>query len=211
MSIAEAISGVIQTVSNGVTGVLRATNQQSLSVGQVEPPKYEMTLSGKRFALGVSAAITGIAPVTAYPTTAAQFALYNTSATKKLYIERIGAILESGTPGVGGSMLACIFTVPVTTGVLYTGFKILDLSGGSNSSAGVVQAAVTISAPAAPAWIPVAHNNNANVGAFPGSGNMSRGDQGIVLPPGSALGLAYLGLAGTTPLFVPELEWCEIG
>lgn len=211
MALLEAIANAYQTLAAGVQGAGRLTLGNSLAVANVEPSKYELTKAGRRFALGVSAAITGIAPVTETPTTAASFAMYNSSATKSIFIESLGTYVESGTPGVGGTLVGCLFTVPVTTGVLYTGLKIVDLSGGSNASSAVVQASVTISAPAAPGWFQVASNNNSNVGAFPGSGQMWRENQGILLPPGTALGLAVVGLAGTTPLYVPLIEWVELG
>ena len=210
MALLEAIASAISNVGQGTQAAARLTPAQSLAVGQTESPKFELTRAGRRFQLGVSAAITGIAPVTATPTTAAQFALYNASATKSMFIESLGCYVSSGTPGVGGTLMACIFTLPATTDTIYSGFKIADCSGSGNASAVIPQASVTITTPAAPAWFHVAANNNSNVGAFPGSGNMYRGEQGLLLPPGSALGLAVVGLAGSTPLYVPTCEWVEL-
>src|SRR5256885_8761286 len=87
----------------------RITHQESLAVGQVEPANFEMTRAGRRFLLGISAAITGIAPVQAIPTTAPQWVFWNADSVATYFLEEILMILTAGTPGLGGSLLGCLF------------------------------------------------------------------------------------------------------
>ena len=190
----------------------RFTHQESLAVALVEPQGFEMTRAGRRFYLGYPAAPTGIAPVQAIPTTAAQWAFTNLDPFKTYFYKMLSAFPISGTPGAGGQLLATIFQTPAQTG-LATNVAIVNAAGSAMSSKKSVKSGVTITGPAAPVWFPVAENLSANVGAFPGSGLiLNRQVDGVIcaLPPGQSLGLAVLALAGTTPLFVPSAEWLEI-
>lgn len=193
---------------------LRMTFAESLAAAQVEPEKLELTRAGKRFALGNSAAITGIANVTALPTTAAQWVLYNFDEAKTFFFETLGVYLTSGTPGVGGVLLAALVRLPVVAApeTQYTGVKVSSLSSPGVTSKLSVKASITVSDPAAPNWFPIAFNNNSNVGAFPGSATIENREikGGIALRPGYGLALNVLGLAGTTPLFAPFAEWIEL-
>lgn len=190
----------------------RLTHQESLAVAQVEPPGFEMTRAGRRFNLGMTAGVTGIAPVQAWPTTAAQWAFSNLDASRTLFFKALGAYPMSGTPGVGGQLLACLFSTPAQTG-LATNLAVMNMSAGSSGSKVAIKSGVTITAPAAPVWTPIAENLSPNVGAFPGSGViLNRQPDGVIIavPPGLSLGLAVLALAGTTPLFAPLAEWVEM-
>lgn len=197
---------------------LRMTNFESLAVAQVEPPGVEGNRAGKRFLLGNSAAITGIAPVQALPTTTAQWGIYNGSSTKTLYFEELGVYLTSGTPGVGGILLACIYQTGTAIVADKAGTSIGPASGipgataTSQGSATLVNSGITITAPAAPLWYPVATNPSPNVTAFAASTFLEhRNLQGsISVPPGFALGLAVVAPAGTTPLFAPFGKWLEL-
>lgn len=184
----------------------------SLRTAQVEPLCAEGTRSGRRYTLGNSAAITGLAPVQALPTTTANWCLWNGDAARTYYIEEIGMYLTSGTAGVGGQLLAALFTTPAQTGTTYAGTTISSASNGGLASKMVVKTAVTVTTPAAPNWYPIANNFSPNVGAFPGSGFLEhRNVQGrIAIPPGQGLGLVVLALAGTTPLFAPFATWFEV-
>lgn len=201
---------------------LRMTNFESLAVAQVEPPGAEATRGNARFMLGNSAAITGIANVTALPTTAAQWALYNLEASggKTAFLEELGMYLTSGTPGAGGILLACLFQLPAAvSSVNVTGCTISPagkpVTGGASVSSGsnmVVKNSITISSPTAPNWFPVASNPSPNVTAFASSTFLEhRNLQGrIAIPPGYAMGLAVVAPAGTTPLFAPFAQWVEL-
>src|SRR5271169_4039214 len=81
--------------------VIRATGTESLAVAQVESDGQEMTRAGRRFWLGRSAAVTGIAPVQTQATTAAQWAIWNNDSSKSYVFDHIGTVLVSGTAGAG--------------------------------------------------------------------------------------------------------------
>src|SRR5947207_2353188 len=88
----------------------RLTHQESLAVCAVEPPGFEMTRAGRRFYISYNGtAPTGIATVQVLPTTAAQWVIWNADAAKTYFFKALGAMVLSGTPGVGGQLLAAIF------------------------------------------------------------------------------------------------------
>ena len=194
--------------------VARATHQQSLAMAQVEPQNFEMTRAGRRMWLGNSAAVTGIAPVQAIPTTAAQWAIYNADPTATYFFEELGAFLTSGTPGLGGSLWACVFDAPAEVGSNAAGLTVDSLSHGGRTSKAIVKSGVTITTPAAPIWFPLVQNQeNITAAAFSSGFGMTfeRRDLAgaIAVQPGKSLGLAVMGPTGTTPLFAPFARWIE--
>ena len=102
----------------------RLTHQESLAAALVEPFDFEMTRAARRFYLGISGAVTGIAPVQAIPTTAAQWTFWNADPVASYFLEEILMLLVSGTPGLGGRLLACLFQAPASTGGQAAGFSI---------------------------------------------------------------------------------------
>lgn len=210
--------GEVRTRINRLTGgdiKLRLTGWQSMPVAPFELQHEENTRAGVRFFLGNNAAITGIAPVQALVTTAAQWALFNTDATngRTAYLDELGVYLTSGTPGVGGILMGCLFALPAQSG-LAAGAAI---SGGSKpqgvgtGSIIAVKSGVSITSPAAPNWYPIASNPSPNVTAFAGSTFLEhRALAGkLAIPPQFGLGLAVVAPAGTTPLFAPFGSWVE--
>lgn len=198
-------------------------NEQALqaAAGRIRP--------FKRFAVGISGAVTGVAPVQAIPTTAAQWALVNVANVNTaaaggaaptanpgdsdtLFIEELGAVLVSGTPGLGASVWACIFTAPIN-GAAASHVAPVNYAGGALSSGVVVTSGVTISAPAAPAWFPVFESWDPIAAAAFSTGYsnsiINRRVRGLAVPPGSALGIAVIAPAGTTPLYAPYAKWTE--
>lgn len=174
---------------------------------------YEGTRAGRRFHLGNNAAVTGIAPVQTLPTTAAQWAIKNTSSSKSMYLHQLGMFLTAGTPGVGGALLACLYTAGTAITANKTGVAIGSRSGSTQTSVALCNSGITISAPAAPIWFPIADRiADASVTAFAASAtfrSMALGAR-ILIPPGGFLGLAVVSPAGTTPLFAPFAEWEEL-
>jgi hypothetical protein len=192
--------------------VARATGLGSLAASQVEPMRFEMARSGRRFLLGNSAAITGIAPAATIPTTASQWVLWNADPVRTYAIETIGMYLTSGTPGVGGVLLGALFTLPAQIGPSTAGVAISSASNGGLASKAVVKSGVTITGPTAPNWYCLASNPSPNVAIFPGSTFLeNRNLEGaIVIPPGQGFALAVVAPAGTTPLFAPFGNWIEV-
>jgi hypothetical protein len=188
----------------------RMTHQESLAIGAVEPPGFEMSRAGRRFSLGFNGTVpTGIAPVQAFPTTAAQWGISNVDAAASYFFYSLGAFLLSGTSGLGGELLACIFQTPAQQGFA-TGLVIQNASNSARGSKAAVKSAVTITAPSLPNWFPVAEQIAGAAQVGPASSIVNRQIDGrIAVPPGFSLGLAVLAPAGTTPLYLPIAEWIE--
>jgi hypothetical protein len=197
--------------SNSGPIVVGSTQLNAVRVAQLEPPGAELSRWGRRFFLAPLSGITGIAPVQTVPTTAAHWVLWNADTVKTYFFETVGVAPASGTAGVGGQCLAALISAPAQTG-LATGVAVANASASStNTSSAACKSSITITTPAAPKWFPIAETVSPNVGAYPGSGLLiNRNVAGkIVVPPGYGLALATLALAGTTPLFIPVLEWYE--
>lgn len=187
-----------------------ATGSGALRVAQTEQEGFELSRAGRRFAIGINATPTGIAPVQAIATTAAQWTLWNTSTTDAYIFDAIGVFLASGTAALTGIVVnACFFTAPAQTG-LATGLSPQSMSSSTTTSSMAIKSGVTITAPALPYWFPVAYNvavQSAVVSALVANMDV-RGK--IIVPPLTGLGL-YVGSAtGTTPLFTPFAQWSEV-
>lgn len=193
---------------------LRLTGIESLAVASVEPDRFELTRSGRRFVGGCQIIANGIAPVAAIPTTTATLALVNTESAggSCLVIERLGFWLGSGTPAAGATLFGCVSTKPIATQptAMQTGYGSSNANGGTNYSKALFSAAVTIPSTPAPAWFQVLSTQQL------AAGNVGQGDGladlngSIVIPPGHALGLGILSGAGTTPLYGISVGWSEL-
>jgi hypothetical protein len=189
----------------------RQTHLESLAVGQVEAPGFEMTRAGRRFYIAYTGAVpTGIAPVQAFPTTAAQWLLWNADKTQSLIFRTLGALLFSGTQGLGGQLLAAIVNLPATVGNSSTGLAVASASGSARASKVTIKASVVITDPAAPNWFPIAEDIGAAARVGPLCSIINRAIEGkVVVPPLQGLALAVLAPAGTTPLYLPVGDWEE--
>ena len=193
----------------------RLTFTESLAIGQVDLPHQEMTRAGRRFAIGYNAAVTGIAPVQAIPTTVAQWVVWNADPAKTYFFEELGEVLLSGTPGLGGSLWACLFNAPAQVGSSTAGLGVQSLSQGGPASKAIIKTGVTITGPAAPNWFQVAESADSVTAAAFSTGyanGFSKRDLAgaIALSPGQGLGLAVMAPTGTTPLYGPLGRWIEI-
>lgn len=204
-----------QALATKQTGdvIARVTQTGARSVSITEPEGVDMTREGRRFMLGVNAAITGIAPVQTVQTTAAQWAITNPATnTKTAFFDSLGVWLVSGTAGTTGNVVAVApFTVPAQTSMT-TGLAISNCNPLSTlTSALLCKATVTITAPAAPVWTPVAQTLSSASAAILSLTLVSYEVRGrIILPPGASLGINVYGAAGTTPLFAPIASWYEV-
>lgn len=190
----------------------RMTLLESQAVAQVEPFGYEMTRAGRRFFLGYNGSVpTGIAPVQAFPTTAAQWVIANLDTAKSYAFETLGAMLFSGTSGLGGVLLACHFVSPVAVSGFAAGLGVQTASFSAIGSKVGVRSGITITSPSLPNWFPVAEATSAAAQVGPVNAIINRDVEGnVILPPGVCLGLSVLAPAGTTPLYLPVAEWAEI-
>jgi len=189
---------------------VRATATESLAVAMVESEGTEMTRAGRRFFLGRNAAVTGIAPVAAQVTTAAQWVIWNADSNKSYVIDHLGAVLVSGVAAAGAILDACLFQAPVSSGSSATGMSVASASNGGPSSRAIVTTNVTITGPTAPVWFTVAKTDSTNTAVLSVSlvNYDLRGR--IIIPPGQGLGLAVYSGTGTSPLFAPVACWNEI-
>lgn len=195
------VSGNFQGQATPTTGAQR--------IALTEPEALDLTRSGRRFGIGYTAAPTGIAPVQALVTTAAQWTIFNGDTAKTYFFDTLGVHLASGTAGAGIVVVACFFTTPVQTG-LATGVAIQNRSNSNRASSAAVKSGVTITAPSAPAWFTVAENINANTAVL-NTEAVNRSLKGsIALQPNQGLGIAVYSPTGTSPLFVPVAEWYEL-
>lgn len=190
----------------------RFTFTESLAIEQVAPPGHEMTRAGKRFSIGWNAAPTGIAPVQTIPTTAAQWVLWNGDQAKTYSLTALGALLFSGTKGLGGTLLGTLFSTPSQQDLAQaTGVSILNHSGSSIGSKAVVKSGITLTAPLTPPWSPLAEDLLAVATVGPATAIFNRITDGrLQIPPQRGLALVVLAPAGTTPLYLPIAEWIEI-
>jgi hypothetical protein len=211
MPISEGIAQELVELGSKAQLETRLTWLQSYAVDQVAPAGAELTRAGRRFHLAYNGTVpTGIAPVQAFPTTAAQWAIFNADLVKSHVYSAIGAMLFSGTKGLGGVLLGCIFTLPAQTGFA-TGLAVASASSSAAGSKASVKSAVAITVPATPIWFPIAEDGLAVATIGPANCMMNRIKEGrIIVPPNSGLGLAVLAPLGTTPLYLPAAEWSEI-
>lgn len=190
----------------------RFTHAESLAVAQVEPESYEASRAGRRFGIAWNGAVpTGIAPVQAMPTTAAQWVLFNGDSNKSYLVTNVGVYLFSGTAGVGGTVLGALFSAPDQTGLAQAaGVSISNLANSGLTSKAVVKSGITLSVPATPLWFPVSALPPvaATVGGQSIPPVEPKGK--IIIPPKQGLALVVFSAAGTTPLFLPMVEWVEL-
>jgi len=193
----------------------RLTGDISLAAAQTEAEFTEVTRAGRRFsAIGSNA---GVAPVQAVPTTAAAWGLYNADLNKSLVIDYVTFFLLSGTPVSGGTILGCqasyglTGTVPVAAG----GSTISNMSAGGQFSKTV--AFVNYAMPAllgqtAQWFVMPGQQGQMGVGTPAASvgGTWNADVRGrVIVPPTKILGLTMLAGAGTSPLYIPSVEWYE--
>ncbi len=189
--------------------IASASGCGALRVSQTEPAGLELSRAGLRFAIGQSAAITGIAPVQDVPTTAAQWTIWNASTTKSLVFEQLGAYLEGGVAGAGTKVVVAHFAAPASIATR-TGLTLVSMSNSSSTSSAFVNVSVSVTSPAAPGWFFIASDDSANTAIVNVAAMNNHVDGKIVVPPLRGLALAVLSPTGTSPLFVPMAQWLEI-
>lgn len=207
MLIEGIVSRFQQKLGNLATAALRLTpGTGSLAVALAEGEGDEVSRAGTRFHLHSSAA-TGIAPVQALPTTAAQWLFYNpASSPVNVFFDLIGVWLVSGTAGAGATVLAAVCkaaNVPATRPAASSAGIVLTNANpvSPKSSQLIVVASQTLQG--APGFKPLAWMNPA--GTILGQTQMESADlKGrFMLAPDTGLALAVISPTGTTPLFAP--------
>ncbi len=195
------------TTTNGS----RATQTKSLAVAVTEPEGMDMTRAGKRFVICRSAGVTGRAPIQTQPTTTAAWVLWNTSSTVSCFFDSLGMVLDTGVGGATGhTVYYCDITAPSQTGYA-TGLSVQSMNGGTASTVVAIASNVTVTAPAAPFWIPIAQVPSAVTPGLLGTVVINNDLHGkICLRPLHGIGLTIAGATGTSPLFGPAGSWVEL-
>lgn len=213
MALFEAIVRRVEKLAIGLERSVRLTpGGGSVAVAQFEGESDEAVRAGARFHIQTSQA-TGIAPVQALPTTAAQWFLYNPlTSNTVMWFDCLGMWLLSGTAGAGGTVifgLCALTNVPASvptanaTGVV--------LPNGNPASAKTSKLIVASGQTLAvnPGWAPLAFMNPAQtvLGQTQMEDQDLRGK--IALSPGMGIALAVISPTGTTPLFAPYGSYRE--
>lgn len=197
------------TANQTATSYTRMSGTGATRVSQTEQPGLEMSRAGRRFYIGQSAALTGIAPVQAMPTTAAQWVIWNTSLTKSLVFDSVGMYLTAGTAGVASMVFGANVTLPATSSTK-SGITIASSSGSSQTSVALVNSGVTVTSPAAPAWRYLCRTQTADTVLLNVAAVEPYVEGRIIVPPLRGLGLCVIAPTGTSPLYAPTAEWVEI-
>jgi hypothetical protein len=197
----------------------RMTQLTSLPVAQVEGEGDEMSRAGLRFHMSATGA-TGIAPVQAIPSTAAQWLIFNPVGSQvTAFLDRIGSVNVSGTAGSGENLYACIVPiafVPATVPTKSAANIVIQNANpvSSRTSSLIVVSGVTLQNAAVGNWWPIATGvAKDGVVLVPpvATGTCSYDDiRGkLIIPPNCGLALAVIAPTGTTPLYAPYASWRE--
>jgi hypothetical protein len=198
---------LVRTLAEQAIGV-RGTGYMSLAAGQAEARHQERCRSGRIFR-GVGGT-TGVAPVTAVPTTAAAWVLWNSGWDRSLVIDTIDFFLLSGTPVIGGTILAIVSPITATLPAAATGSAIGSNSYGERLSRAVFGTGYTLPTPVNQyRWGIV--SSRSQPGGVAGVGGCWSADVNgsIIVPPRMVLGLTMLAGAGSSPLYIPGVTWTE--
>jgi hypothetical protein len=186
----------------------------ALAHDQVLGAKALRSAAGCRFNAVNGNGSTFLAPVTAWPTTALTMMLWNGEADggKTYFIDQLYAFLASGTPDVGGALLACVtLGKQAINPAAYANTVISGLSGKLGASSKAVFANAITAVGGTPAWMVVDCSPMGTATAkIAANAFLAEINGGIAVPPGYGLGLTMLAGAGTTPLFGFGATWDEV-
>lgn len=194
------------------TATTRITGLGSLAVALVEGQFDESVRGGLKYRFG-TVGVTGIAPVQAVPSTAAQWLLWNPNGNGVTqFIDELGMLLLSGTGGAGGTFFGANVpakfaptTVPVTNAATIVNQNPMS----SKASQLIIISGATLQGIGVGAWTPLGFMNPA--GTLVGQTQMENRaiNGGIAIPPGTGYALAVVSPTGTTPLFAPYGSYRE--
>lgn len=203
--------GRFSSLGKGVEAQVRLTGAGSVAVANVESPDVEVARAGRRFYGGTQALGSGIASVTAIPTTAAAHVLFNgeTGASSRTYVIRqVSYYLASGATAAGSSLLYAVSKTSETKPSAAASYSTQSISGSSSASSKAVWGtAVTLGS--TPTWGQLAGQLNA------GAANVGQSDQPwqsnglILIPPGFMLALTVLN-TNTTGVYCVSVIWDEL-
>ena len=214
----EGLAGrFMQRVAGNLVATL--TGNTSLRVAQTEGEGDEMTRAGLRIHMSATGA-TGVAPVQAIPSTAAQWMIYNPIGnTTTAFLDVVGMVDLSGTMGSGLCVYACIcppaFLPSTVPTISAANVKLMNANPASQKQSNlIVVSAQTLQNAAVGNWAPIAFGVAKDgvvavppVGFAPAEQRDLRGK--YCVPPGCGLALACLAPTGTSPTYGPYATWRE--
>jgi len=199
----------MKAVSQAGESDVKATKDYSVSVAQYLPPFAQLCAHGKLFGFDMSGG-TAKAPVIAMPTTSPEWGIYNANTTAYIVLLRVGVVSESGTLGLGLSVV-CTSAKGAQTAVTanYASAVVSCLDGSSATPNAYITNNPTLVG-GTPAWVAFDCLNQTSAIAV-GSGVVAKVDGMIIAPPRGLIGIEVVGLTGTTALFdvnviIAELE-----
>lgn len=207
------LEGVIkrfQRVSTGGVQPLRLTELGNQAVDKVLPD-YAQLAKSRRIFCATTGAGTAIAPVTAMPTTAATWALYNgeDAGGKSYALLSAFCYSVSGTLGLGMSLLGTVALAAVTgtKPTAYASSANTSFTGSKATSQAIFAQAITMIG--TPAWAVLASRDQVSAISV-GSGLTADVKGMMVIPPGFVGALTVLAPVGTTALFGVGYVWAEV-
>jgi hypothetical protein len=213
-----------QLVAAGLTTV-RLTFNESLAIAQVEGEGDESTRAGIRFSFGWTSGVTGIAPVVAIPTTAAQWLLWNPQDNPNtIWIDELGMseVAASGSTTIpswwfagrkvfqSGSLCTCVgATIPIVSAASMATAPRGSAAGASSGL--IIASGVTLTQAGSPfESLCESLQTIATVGLLEMSCTNRDIKGKISLPPGTGYALTAFGTAVTnTPLYAPHGSYRE--
>jgi len=199
------------------TALAFSTSQQFLSqsglgglkVSNIEPSRHKLAEAGRIYSWS-SATATAKAPVTAIPTTAAIFALWNgntAASTLQLSILGIGYFQVSGTAGLGAALIAGVTGTSQTAVTSATNAIKGSCSGSTRTSAATFGTDITLGA--TPSWA-IWGGTNQPAAVQVGAGVYVPINGELLVPTGCCLGMSVLSPAGTNALYGMSVIYAEI-
>jgi len=196
-------------VSNGVEQALLGSVVGSLKTAAFEPDRALVSAAGRRYYGGCQVIASGIAPVSAIPTTTATLFLWNGEAAggATYFIEEINYALGSGTAAAGAALMVCVTNIAQTAPSAASNYATQSCSDGSRASRAVWGTAITV---ATSAW-KIARSSFQLAAANVGQGdNPYQPNGALAIPPGYGLGIAILSGTDTSPLYSVSVQWAEL-
>jgi len=202
------VTALADTV-NGTAGWPTLGRLGGLKVNQVVPQYHSLAEAGRIYGWS-SATATAKAPVTAIPTTAAIFALWNGNTAASglaLSILRVSCWQVSGTAGLGLALIAGVSPTAQTAVTSATNAIKTSLSASSRTSAATFGTDITLGG--TPSW-QILGGLDKVAAVTVGGGVTCRCDGEFLVPSGFCFGMSVLAPVGTSALFGMSVVYAEV-
>jgi hypothetical protein len=174
----------------------------SLQVSQLLPSLSRLALAGKLYQVDMSAG-TAIAPVVAAPVASPQWGLYNASPNQVLIPIKVSVNLESGTAGLGLSIMAATALGPQTVvSADYSGTIKTCLDGSQRTPEMFLTSNPTLIG-GTPAWFAIEGTKVNTIATNSVGDTLTAWTEGayVARPSGGMVAFEVVGETGTTALF----------